>query len=253
MLTHDQAAEIFKALADPNRLQLFELLLCSDRTNSELMEETGLRQNLLSHHLTILADSGLIRVHRSAGDARRHYYSVNLATAGKFQRWWARCNAPPLAALPDLKQPRRVLFLCLRNTSRSMIAEALARQFAPHALVAHSAGVEPEPAPLPAVTRRVLEEHGVAVDGLSAQTFHDLRGLPFDYLITVCDIVHESQVPAELQKVQHLHWSLRDPIANIKNPDHQLRIARELYDEIEQRLALFVQCLAQDESRIRRP
>ena len=248
MLAHDHIVEIFKALADPNRLRVFELLLRSDLSNSELMEQTGLRQNLLSHHLTILADCSLIHVHRSVGDARRHYYSINLAATEQFQQWWARYSPPSLHRLPALQRPRRVLFLCLRNTSRSLIAEALARHYAPDALIAYSAGIEPEPSVLPAVTQRVLEENGVPTDGLTPNTVNELREIPFDYVITVCDIVHESQVPAELKHVEHLHWSLRDPIATLSNPEHQVRAARELHDTVKQRLSLFVHCLAHEES-----
>ena len=88
MLSDDQVINVFKALADPNRLQVFELLLRSDRTNSELMEETGLRQNLLSHHLHILTEAGLIQMYQSVGDARRHYYSVDLPMIDTFGKWW---------------------------------------------------------------------------------------------------------------------------------------------------------------------
>ena len=130
MLSESQVIDIFKALADPNRLTLFRLLLASDLTNSELMDKTGLRQNLLSHHLNILVESGLVRVQRSIGDARRHYFSVNLEQAGQFAAWWERhgsCALDRRPVLPALSHSRRVLFLCRRNSARSLMAEALAR------------------------------------------------------------------------------------------------------------------------------
>ncbi|QSB06746.1 ArsR/SmtB family transcription factor [Natronoglycomyces albus] len=53
-------APCFKALADENRLAL--ILLLAERPHSvrELTEATGMRQTLVSHHLTPLREQGLI-------------------------------------------------------------------------------------------------------------------------------------------------------------------------------------------------
>lgn len=246
-LSESQIIDLLKALADPNRLHLFELLLCSDRTNSELMEETGLRQNLLSHHLNILCMSGLVRAQQSIGDARRHYYSVDLRITRAFGAWW-ECQTPPdHLSLPALQQPCRVLFLCLRNASRSMIAEAVARHMAPHTLIVFSAGLEEPGPPLPDVTLQVLAEHSIPAENLAAKRYDELVETTFDYLITVCDIVHESLIPSELSYKEYIHWSLHDPVEGIDDPAEQLRMARELYDEIVLRLSHFLQCLVHEE------
>jgi protein-tyrosine-phosphatase/DNA-binding HxlR family transcriptional regulator len=248
MLPETQIIDVLKALADPNRLRLFELLLRSDQTNSELMEQTGLRQNLLSHHLNILCASGLIRTSQSIGDARRHYYSADLRTTRSFGAWWQRHIPPETSALPVLKQSRRVLFLCLHNASRSMIAEALVRHLAPESLIVYSAGIEDMLVSLPPVTLQVLTEHHVSIDGLTAKSFDKLPDIPFDYLISVCDIVHENSIPDNLVYQEYIHWSLRDPVEGIDDQAEQIRLARELYDEIVLRLSYFVQRLAEKET-----
>ena len=248
MLSEDQVIDIFKALADPNRLHLFELLLVSDRTNSELMDQTGLRQNLLSHHLTILTDCGLINSHKSIGDARRHYYSANLLTARDFHHWWHR-RSPPDNLLPaSLKQPKTVLFLCRCNSVRSLTAEALARHLAGGALVPYSAGVEECDEPIPAVALDVLDKRGVPRDMLAMQTYPAVVDVTFDYVITVCDIVHESAIPAKFANAEHIHWSLLDPQDVADDPAGQLAATHELFDEIRLRLAYFVRRLVEDEN-----
>jgi arsenate reductase len=247
MLATEYIIEIFKALADPHRLTLFELLLTSDRTNSELMNLTDLSQNLLSHHLSVLTDCGLIRVQQSIGDARRRYFCPELDTVHEFYQWWCRYNPSAARPLPALKEPRQVLFLCQRNADRSLIAEALARHIAPGALIAYSAGIEAL-AKLPLLTSRILAEYNISVDGLVPKTYHELVHIHFDYVITVCDRVHEPPLPSEFTNAVHLHWSLHDPTEAAHDETGQWEAARRLYHQIEQRLAFFVQRLTAEES-----
>jgi protein-tyrosine-phosphatase/DNA-binding HxlR family transcriptional regulator len=250
MLSEVEVIEIFKALADPNRLHLFELLLCSDQTNSELMDATGLRQNLLSHHLAMLHECGLIQEHQSyGGDARRHYYSVNLATTRQIRDWWEDHSPLDPDSLPVLKRPRRVLFLCLENATRSLMAEVMARYHTSGALIAFSAGVRDPVSPLPDALWQVLTEHNLPADSLVQKTYTFLEGMTFDHVIVVCDIVHEGLVPPTVEGATYMHWSLSDPTQEAPDdPARQLEVARRLYDELELRLALFVQCVAQEEA-----
>lgn len=247
-LTDNQVIEIFKALSDPNRLQLFKLLMESDRTNSELMDATGLRQNLLSHHLNIMTECGLIQAHRSIGDARRHYYSPRLWVASACREWWV-CNSPsPSDKLPALKRPRHVLFLCLRNGARSFMAEAIARHLAPDALIPLSAGIEDSDPPLLSIGKTVLAEHGIAIGDFESKTYQALPEANYDFVVTVCDIVHEREMPAELEHLPVLHWSLDDPIDIADTEAGQLAATRDLYDQIALRLAFLVQRLAMEEA-----
>ena len=248
-LSDQQAIEVFKALSDPNRLQLFQLLIESDRTNSEMMDATGLRQNLLSHHLNIMTEAGLIQVHRSVGDARRHYYSPRLEMATACRDWWV-CNSPtPGAELPALSRPRRVLFLCLRNGARSFMAEAIARHLAPDALIPSSAGIEDAEIPVVWIGQRVLEENGVPLYNFEPKTYDALDETEFDIVVTVCDIVHERELPQALVQKTMVHWSLEDPLDVADDEAGQLAVTRQLYDEIVLRLSFLVQRLATQEAR----
>lgn len=247
MGSDEALVEVFKALADPNRLRLFELLLISDRSNSELRAETGLSQNLLSHHLNVLFEADLVHAHQSIGDARRRYYSPHWDTLLTLHQWWHRHSPLTVRPFPPLRHPRRVLFLCARNADRSMIAEALAHHLAPGALIPYSAGLKAVEVVSP-LALRVLAEHDIPTAMLKPQTYRALSHIPFDYVITVCDRAHEPVLPRELRQAAHLHWSLRDPADEDTDDDTaKLAAARTLYHEIELRLAFFVQRLISEE------
>ncbi len=73
-------AATLKVLAEPNRLLIFNLLMGGVQCNCELGEALQMAPNLISHHLSILRQAGLVEVERDAVDARWMYYSVNRAT-----------------------------------------------------------------------------------------------------------------------------------------------------------------------------
>ena len=53
-------AEKLKVLADTTRLAVLESLMDKPRHVGELMELLGVEQSLLSHHLALLRDAGLV-------------------------------------------------------------------------------------------------------------------------------------------------------------------------------------------------
>jgi ArsR family transcriptional regulator, arsenate/arsenite/antimonite-responsive transcriptional repressor len=57
-------ARLLRTLADPTRLQLVQTMTLDCRSVSYLVRESGLSQPLVSHHLRILRDAGLVRAQR---------------------------------------------------------------------------------------------------------------------------------------------------------------------------------------------
>ena len=55
--------EILSALAEPNRLQIVELLRRKPLAVGDIVERLGLRQPQVSKHLRVLSDAGLVEVH----------------------------------------------------------------------------------------------------------------------------------------------------------------------------------------------
>ena len=65
------------ALGDPTRLSIFDLLMEGTHCNCEISERLGLSLSLISHHLSVLRDAGLVTGERDADDGRWIHYSVD--------------------------------------------------------------------------------------------------------------------------------------------------------------------------------
>jgi ArsR family transcriptional regulator len=85
--TPEEAVTLLKALADPNRLRIFDLLMQGASCNCELNEKLGLSPNLLSHHLGVLRQAGLVRSRRDAMDGRWIYYAINKKLVTDWRDW----------------------------------------------------------------------------------------------------------------------------------------------------------------------
>ena len=67
------AALRFRALGDETRLRLLEILVDGERSVGDLIDQTGLGQSLVSHHLRTLRDAGLVVTRR---DGRWIFYDI---------------------------------------------------------------------------------------------------------------------------------------------------------------------------------
>lgn len=67
--------------------------------NGWLTEELGLSANLLSHHLKVLRDTGLVQDRRDAVDGRWIYYQVNLTMLTQLQQWSTQFFNPARAVV----------------------------------------------------------------------------------------------------------------------------------------------------------
>jgi ArsR family transcriptional regulator len=65
-----------KALNDPTRRRVLDLLMTGTHCNCELAENLGLSLSLVSHHLRVLTDCGLVQSERCTDDARWIHYHV---------------------------------------------------------------------------------------------------------------------------------------------------------------------------------
>jgi ArsR family transcriptional regulator len=75
-------ATLLKALGEPKRLLILHLLMEGVQCNCELGDALDLPPNLVSHHLRILREAGLVSVERDLLDSRWAYYSVDRAKLG---------------------------------------------------------------------------------------------------------------------------------------------------------------------------
>ena len=86
----DEESRVFRALADPNRRVLLDLLLEGDRSVGDLGEHLAISQPAVSQHLQVLREAGLV-THRKAG--RRNVYSVDAAPLLGVAGWLSKYEA----------------------------------------------------------------------------------------------------------------------------------------------------------------
>jgi len=121
-----------------------------------------------------------------------------------------------------------ILFLCVANSARSQLAEAIARDLAPE-LDVWSAGSEPTHV-RPQV-RRVLAEGGFDDKGLRSKSMFEVEMDEIDVIVTLC---RQEQCPVLPGKKRHIHWPLPDPAsAPEEEKDEAFRATR---DELIRRL-----------------
>jgi ArsR family transcriptional regulator, arsenate/arsenite/antimonite-responsive transcriptional repressor len=83
-----------KALANPKRLQMIHLLMEGVHCNCELGDALEMAPNLISHHMSILRDLGLVQMERDAVDARWVYFSINEAALTRLNQEFGAFFAP---------------------------------------------------------------------------------------------------------------------------------------------------------------
>lgn len=187
-----ERADAHAALGDHRRLLIVDHLARGDRTVAELAAVTALSGNLLSHHLDVLESTGLIQRHRSEGDHRRRYVSLD----------WYRLPSMPQTSLPFV---HGVVFVCTRNSARSQFAAALWESRTGEG--AESAGTEPGPRVHPKAVE-VAAEYGIDLSKAQPRGYDQLSGEP-PLVVSVCDRAREGSLPPA---TEHLHWSVPDPV-----------------------------------------
>lgn len=77
--------EAFKALADPTRRHILELLRTKDLTAGEIAEHFDMTKPSLSHHLNTLKTAGLVDAER---DGQNIIYSLNTSVLQDLMGWF---------------------------------------------------------------------------------------------------------------------------------------------------------------------
>jgi DNA-binding transcriptional ArsR family regulator len=99
---HDTDA-LFKALADPSRRKLLDLLHAHDgRTLSQLCEYLDMTRQGVTQHLDLLEAANLVGTVRRGREKLHFLNPVPLQEI--YERWIAKFEKPRLKALSDLKR-----------------------------------------------------------------------------------------------------------------------------------------------------
>lgn len=73
----NEITKVLKVLSEPNRLMILEKIAEGIQCNCELGNALNMAPNLISHHLSVLREVGLIKTKRSTEDARWIYFTID--------------------------------------------------------------------------------------------------------------------------------------------------------------------------------
>lgn len=76
--------DIYTVVAEPSRRRILDRLLQSDASVSELVDDLGFSQPLVSKHLRVLRESGLVQF---KVDAQRRIYSLDSRPLAEIDAW----------------------------------------------------------------------------------------------------------------------------------------------------------------------
>jgi len=103
MTEHYDTDVLFKALADPSRRKLLDLLHAHDgRTLNELCEHLDMTRQGVTQHLSLLEEANVVVAVRQGREKLHFLNPVPLQEI--YERWIAKFEKPRLKALSDLKK-----------------------------------------------------------------------------------------------------------------------------------------------------
>lgn len=251
----ERAALGFTALGQTTRLELMRLLLGrgpSGLAAGELAAALGATPSTLSFHLRALEQAGLIRATRIG---RSLVYAAQLAALRELLATLteACCDGDPsrcgdlAALLPTTAKEAimpafNVLFLCSRNSARSIMAEAILNKLGEGRFRAFSAGSEPSAeGPMPEVVAQ-LSALGHDVSALSSKSwnlFMEPDAPRMDFVITLCDILAGQSCPDFGETMITAAWPLPDPAKFTGNAAERATLLNELYAGLHRRIGIF--------------
>ena len=108
-----------------------------------------------------------------------------------------------------------ILFLCTGNSSRSILAEALATTLSHGRLIGYSAGSHPNGKVNP-IAEELALEMGYPKEKLRSKSWDEFanpNAPQMDFIITVCDNAKGEVCPVWIGHPAQAHWGFPDPAA----------------------------------------
>lgn len=255
-MTSDEAATAFTALGQATRLDLMRMLLAAAPDGlaaGVIAERLGVPASTLSFHLRALEGAGLVAPTRHG---RSLVYAAQLPRLRAVVAFLveACCGGDParcrdLAAfLPPVAEPRKmssafnVLFLCTRNSARSIMAEAILTKISAGRFRAFSAGSDPSAGgPMPEVLShlKALGHDTSALRSKSWELFAEADAPRMDFVITLCDTLAGQTCPDFGATTVTAAWPLPDPAKFSGNAAERATLLNELHAALRRRLEIF--------------
>lgn len=134
----------------------------------------------------------------------------------------------------------KVLFVCVHNSARSQMAEALLKYHAESIFKVESAGLEP--GNLNPLAVKAMLQMGIDISQNETNSAFDFlkEGRSYNFVITVCDESQSERCPLFPGNSHRLHWSFADPSSLTGSESENLKKAIEIRDQIEERVIEFI-------------
>ncbi len=137
-------------------------------------------------------------------------------------------------------EKERIMFVCIHNSARSQMCEALVRHYASDRFEAHSSGIEA--GKLNPLVVQAMEEIGISMKdhfAKPAQEYID-RNEAFDYVVTVCDESNAERCPMFPGKSKRMHWGFPDPSAITGSDGEKLEGIRPIRNAIHEKVLVWL-------------
>ncbi|WP_181305849.1 arsenate reductase ArsC [Rufibacter sp. XAAS-G3-1] len=125
---------------------------------------------------------------------------------------------------------KNILVLCTGNSCRSQIAEGYLRHFSGGSAHIYSAGIETHGVNPKAIS--AMAEDGIDISGHTSNQIDEYRGIPFDFVLTVCDHAQEN-CPYFPAKATRFHQNFTDPAKATGTEEEIAAAFRAVRDEIK--------------------
>lgn len=76
--------KVFKALGDPKRAMIVDMLSCGELCACKILEKFAMSQSTLSHHMKLLCECGLVK---GREEGKWTHYSLNMDTINKAKQF----------------------------------------------------------------------------------------------------------------------------------------------------------------------
>jgi protein-tyrosine-phosphatase/DNA-binding transcriptional ArsR family regulator len=251
------AAQTFAALGQESRLGVLRLLLNQTPRGvsaGELAADLSMPPSTASFHLSALERAGLVE---NVRQGRQMIYSVRTGALRELLGFLteACCGGQPelCAELASLLPPVpekiegvqaafNVLFLCTRNSARSIMAEAILGRTGKGRFRAYSAGSDPAAAPMPEVLEK-LRAVGHDISGLHSKSWERFIGPEaprMDFVIALCDTLDGQTCPDFGDAALTAKWGMPDPAKFAGSPVECSTMLNELYASLYRRIMIFI-------------
>ncbi|MFI5251605.1 MAG: arsenate reductase ArsC [Bacteroidota bacterium] len=137
-------------------------------------------------------------------------------------------------------EKQKVLFICVHNSARSQMAEALLNNIAGDKFQAESAGFEA--GTLNPVAVETMRRMNIDISGKKTREVFEIykTGRIFNYVITVCDEANAERCPIFPGIAKRLNWSFQDPSAFQGTFEERVEQTIKVRDEIKLKILDFI-------------